>query len=756
MATPGMPQGLSPNFGSLVSPLLSNTQDFEWEYRKDGSSGDEQSKARLYLYRVSTLDDEVNYTQVKTYDLAGNGDRIKMADWGYSFQEEQEYSFRVRTWSKKGVQSDASDHARFIYGNVVQSAPLTFNGHFKRNDQVMRTTYFSEIRQALIELLEDYTDAGMEDEEAYIELAYNLFTGDFVPMKRDFQDVESILRFISTVKEQGEAYTKFVSDVEGGLGVGDMERVIAYIETLQNLGPRAPQIDLRTDAADMYQITALGASYQDATKRALVVSWSLGDINPADGWFEILPSKSEDVSYYRAELHMGVPTATSQGRITTSVMTYRPEDLSAAGFRISFKIPWDELFTATTITKAYVELRVAAIDKRGNQSEFAVQRNVKNPKALTPLGLKQYELEYKLNSGSWKALAKQVDDEYVHRLSPGSGKMYYRVRAADKTTNLFSKWYEKGPIKFTSPYPPGAPDPSLVLGIRNIGVVWKEAAHADYYQVWVGNESDAKRKKQWFVVDDTSKTGESFRKTFSDLDPKTKYTFYVRAVNIIGSKTGSVTGTTKSPEPKTKTYRTSNKVANWHTSYKVDPRSGKDYTVPKGWSNNYAENVVIQGEWREPFTGWHSGGKYWAKIDQKWGRHRGCWFMDYEQIAKDLKGKRITKAIFRGRRMGSIHGYKEDAQPVYMWNHNSKWKPKGNDPAPTLTNKKTFQAKIDRGQNFVLSGKDMISLVQKIANGDAKGVALYKDYGDNATPRADRAYMVIDDSMSIEVEYYDE
>lgn len=756
MATPGMPQGLSPNFGSLVSPLLTNTQAFEWEYRKDGTTGDEQSKARLYLYRVSSLGNEYNYTQVKTYDLNGNGDRIQLSDWGYTFQEEQEYSFRVRTWSKKNVQSEVSDHAHFIYGNVVQSSPLSFTDDFKQNDTITRTTYFDEIKQALIELLEDYTDSGIEDEETYIDMAYGLFTGDFVPMRQDFVDVETILRFISTVKEQGDAYTSFVSDVKNGLGIGDMKRVIAYIESLQTLGPRPPKIELRTDAAEMYKITGLGASYQDETKRALVVSWSLGEIDPADGWFEINMSTSEDVAYYRAELHMGVPTATSEGRITTSVMTYRPEDLSAMDYRVSFKIPWNELFTTTTIAKAYIELRVAAVDKRGNQSEYTVVRNIKNPKALTPLGLKEYELQYRLNESSWKSLSKQTDDEYVHRLSPGSGKMYYRVRAADKTANLYSDWYEKGPIKFTSPYPPGAPDPSTVVGIRNIGVVWKEAAHADYYQVWVGNESDAKRKKQWYVVDDTSKSGESFRKTFSDLDPKTKYTFYVRAVNIVGTKTGSVTATTKSPEPKTKTYYSKNRTANWHTSYKVDPKNGKDYTVPKGWHNNYAVNVVIQGEWREGSTGLHSGGKYWARIDQKWGRHRGCWFMDYEQMRDDLKDKRISKVVFRAKRMDSIHGYKEDAVPVYMWNHNEKWKPKPNDPAPDLSNKKTFQAKLDRGQNFVLSGKDMISLVQRIVNGDAKGVALYKDYGDNATPRCDRAYMVIDDAMSIEVEYYDE
>lgn len=724
------PEGLSPSFNSLVSPYIPGSLDFEWEFRKEGSS-DYQSKAQVYWY---DMEDEENPILLKSYTLTGSLDRVHYTLANLNLSNGGTYAWRVKTTNQLNQVSELSELAFFTYNDVETKDLMSWESVISAGSAVRRGDVFEEIKSNLAEILNDYIGQGVEDEGVYLDKTAELFTGEIVPSRKDFNALRDIINFVAVKKEIMSPFD-VIRPFKNGLGAKDIDIIKGFLYSIQMQPPQAPRnVSLSVDVPTMYDVSSIGGSTSGIGDTTIEVQWDSEEYPLTEGrvLFQRL-STSEDIAYYRVDFNYGV-----NGSGIKHIIYYRPEDLQNMDNGFTFSTNWQRIFTSSNLNTAKHKVTVNAIDKRGNMSLPYETFKTYGTAFKIPLGLSGYNMEYQKDSDpatkwySVNGIRLFTTNTYRHNLGQNKFKVRYRIRTVDKT-GMLGTWVTSSWIDFRGLVPPLPPKNLTYTSTYNAFTVkWQAGMYATSYEL---------------KVDDSSVKPAS-QLTYTSVDKKanTYYTFYVRSVNAVGkSSYVSIKVKTKLPPTAVKTYGVSRNGQSWRTDYR-----SYGGTIPNssGWRKETTD--VIQGRWEyatNTFDDWNMDGRderVYAGMHN--GNHRGLWFLDYADIKKDLAGKKIKSVQVFIRRESSEHGYPKDATPLYLWLHNYASPPSG---SPTLFNEYNTKIKFDRGEGKWVTIPN--AFVEKIVNGTARGFALHKK---TVGVKNDLSYQRFDTKIQVKVTYY--
>ena len=408
-----------------------------------------------------------------------------------------------------------------------------WNSRTSAGDVLYRDQLLGEIKTNMVNVINDYRGLGVENEEALITQPHTLFTGDIIPSRDDWEILNKVLLELSTVKEQGQMYDHFIQDVSDSLGISDLEKIKEFIDYIQTLPPVSATINVKMELPGFYEVTNL----KDATSNNwghADITWDLSNANPGKpkATISFNPSKSEDVSSYAIRITAG----------SYSQTIVRPgTDLSP----YVLELDWLNWFSSSQLEEAKLTVDMDITDKRDNMTTVS-QSAVYPANSTIPQGVKNYEVEYKLDNNTWRRVGSPTVKSFRYSMSRQSGNYSWRVRALDKS-GQYTGWATTSPrwIYFAPPppQPPGRPEPTVTTTITSATVQWPTVARADSYSIRYTSDAGSI---------DYEHLGTSRAKTFTGLTPNTNYTFYVRATSSVGSTTGSVVGRTdaKIEEPK--------------------------------------------------------------------------------------------------------------------------------------------------------------------------------------------------------------
>lgn len=628
-------------------------------------------------------------------------------------------------------------------------------------DVLSREQLLGEIKTNMIAVINDYKELGIENENQLILMTSKLFMGDIIPTKTDWENLNTVLRELATVKEQGVMYDYFIQDISDSLGVSDLEKIKDFIDYIQSLSPRSATVTVQLNPPAKYDATKPVDSTTDNWDHA-TIKWGLTSnyLEKPTAVIKLTPSVSEDVKSYDIKMESGNYTNT---------ITKTPKDLGD----ITVPLNWLEWFGEKELDDVWFKVSVDVTDKRGNVTSSV--QSVKYPASVKiPQGVKNYQLEYKRDNTNWTRISNTAEQSYYFNVPRINGTYTYRVRVLDKngtTTN----WVESNPryIRFI----PDKPDKPVVKASttwKDATVTWNAVPRAEYYEVWHGNEKWCKdNTKNGQVHWKRLKATEKREVLLHKLNENARYDFYVRAINEGGENIGSASARTKKRQLKTVTYnKTGYRI--WRGDY---VRINKNKSRKSHKANWRKSSNIYQGGWGDEDWGrgrWYlrAGGSYWAYGGQRWGNHMSFLFFDYNKMRRDLSGKSIQKvSISLTRASGTpalnAHGYKQ-ATPLYLYNHNRE----NNTSTSELrmfrddrkevnknTQKAVGSAIFNRGETETFTNNTTKKLIQNIVDGHMKGIGIVKYYGSsfNSTiPLADKAYMILKPNVSIKVQYYED
>lgn len=643
----------------------------------------------------------------------------------------------------------------------------------QEGDVLSRTILLDEIKANLTAVLNDYVGRGIENEQALKVQVATLFTGEVIPSRTDWNIIVSVLKVLSTEKEQGVMYTNFIQDVSDSLGVSDLIKIKNFIDMIQGLNPLAGDFSMVLNQPARYNVIDPKDTTTDSWDNA-TITWSLSSnylVKPT-ATISFAESLSEDISHYELTLTAG--TFTKDYRVT-----------AGAASSITVTLDWLAWFTPAELKDVYLKGLFRTIDKRGNT--VTSTKIIKYPANVPiPEGVKQYELQYKIDNSGWKTITTLTGTSYKWRTPQINGNYRYRVRALDKNGNYYggkegSVWTDwaysiERYIRFI-PDKPDKPNPKVSTTYNAATVTWDAVPRAEWYEIWMGGEQWAK---------DNTKNGNNYWQRMSsttkrfivlkNLNEGKAYTFYVRAGNEGGTNIGNVNATMKKRVLKKTTYRSFD-YRIWRTGYDYKSQYGYITKNKADWRRD--SKYLYQGEWKEPDwgTSWakRGGGTYWAHENQAWGNHMSFVFFDYVKMRNDLRGKRIQKVTISMKRASgtaalNAHGHKQ-ATPLYLYNHN-----RDNSYSTTTANafslyradrqrvsntnaQAVVSAVFDRGETERFANDKTKKLVQNIVDGHMRGFGMVKYYGTALGTHgtvADKVYMLMDKNVTVDVEYYDD
>lgn len=648
-----------------------------------------------------------------------------------------------------------------------------WNDTIKDGDVLSRKILLHEIKTNLANILQDYAGRGVENEAALIADVNTLFTGEIIPSRRDWDILVTVLRVLSTEKEQGVMYQNFIQDVSDSLGVTDLEKIKNFIDYIQGLAPLMASLEVVLPEPERYYLTPPKDTTTDQWDHA-TLTWSLSSnyLKKPTATIKIKDSLSEDVTSYEINIVSGSFSRTITVPANNIVDT-------------SIVLDWTNWFPANQLKQTYFNVELVTIDKRGNRSATSVSKKYANT-VFIPQGVKQYELQYQIDNSSFKTIATTTATTIKWDVPKVNGTYRYRVRALDKSGfyhgglegSTYTDWSWGNPryIRFI-PDKPDKPNPKVSVDWKEAIVTWAAVPRAEFYEIWHGAEKWAK---------DNTKGGNTYWKRIKSTDKREiklgrynegkAYTFYVRALNEGGQNTGSVNATIKRRPLKKASYGTAD-VKVWRAGYDYKSQWGYITKNKADWRRDSSN--IYQGEWKEPDWGGASwakrgGGTYWAHKFQAWGNNMSFIFLDYGKMRKELKGKSIQKVTIQLSRASgtaalNAHGYKQ-ATPLYLYNHNrdQSWsttaanafslfradrKRVGRNNQQVAAN-----AIFDRGETEKISNNITKQLIKNIVDGHMRGLGIVKYYGNNFGdhgPTADTAYMILNKKVTVIVEYYD-
>lgn len=715
------PEGLSPAFGSLVSPSIPNSMTFEWEFRAAGAN-DYQTEAEVEFYEDGLLADRTLTTS----------QGLHISTTGLMMVDGATYEWRVRTKNQLNEWSQWSDTVHFMYGAIDQGLALSWMETAQSGQEVRRDEALAEIRDNILVLISDYIGSGSDvAEEVAIDEVVTMFTGKVVPSRNDFDIMKRAINMIATQKEVMSPF-EVIGPIRDGLGARDIQVIRGFLQAIQMNPPQAPRnISIEIDPTDIQAITMVQGETEGALDKDVTVTWEWEDYVPSTGRvrFNSL-SSSEDVSYYRVVLNYGI-----DGSGIDHSLYFRREDIEQMGGYMTFYTDWPSIFDKTNITSSKHRVSVQAFDRRGNASTW--YNVVRQHTGMVPLGRWYQEVQYQRDTDPsttwWKVDGKTVfyGNTYNHELGDKKFKVRYRVRTIDKNGGA-SPWVNSEWVDFLGLVPPGPPRDLKITNITHEGfrAIWNAGTNATNYQIKIMSTGVAYY------------TGGARSYDNSNRKANTKYWFYVRSTNSIGVSAWVSTTFTTKPEPTTTKTYSFNGGDSWRTSYK-----SYSSMVPGGWRTE--NNWVYQGRWeylQNTYDDWNMDGRdeqvYKGMHN---GNHKGLWFIDYMQLRRDVGSKTIKKAEIYIQRASTEHGYPNDANPVYLWLHNYASRPSGE---PTIFNEYVSGVKLDRGQGRWITIPNW--MMQKIVNGDARGFAVHKK---TIGVRNDVSYQYFSQKIQLRITY---
>jgi hypothetical protein len=667
------PEGLSPCYFSLASPDIPDSHKFQWTPHTT------QNGATIHIYASDST------TLLKTYAVSGNTTEVDMASIGYAFAIGTDYYWTVT------VAGVVSVKAKFEYDSCPIAPSVTWSYIPKAGEVIVSDTYFAEMKTNLTSILSDYEGVS----SSLYSQVQNLFDGEVVPSRKDFQTLEAVVDFLS--KSLEKSYSVDIDGpVENSLGISDLEKIRKHLDMIMTVKPEPVQkLSIEVAEPTMYKVYGIDVKNDGKTDPTMDVTWSVENVPSYSGRFtfeEVSPSK--DIRYYRAIFQYGPSNNPFSSEL------YFKESSIYNGATRTFDTDWDGLYTATTIGLAKQSLQVFAVDHRGNHSEPKTVNKTYGSNFKAPLGVKHYEVQVQraaLNdasadpNGAWYDSYSGSEKKHVRKITGGEGRIYFRVRAVD-LSGLTTAWIYDNGITFDPLTKPPVPKNFRVFDTTttSIGLDWDPSPTAERYEV-----------KRWITpgTEIFDNTGTYCWDT--GLSSASTYNYYVRAINRIGASDWAVvTGTTKTAR------KTSEKQA----------------TKGRSWRNNWGWDTssnVHQGEWCE--IAGSPNRVYSVPVGYCWGKWKGMWIFDDEYWRNTLAGKKIIKVELYIHRQGNAHGYYNDQVPTF-WLHNYDNYPSGQP---------SFFGKHQPGKDFDLGEKAWVTLPnyygEYIRDGKARGIGIYRD-----------------------------
>lgn len=304
----------------------------------------------------------------------------------------------------------------------------TWNHGVSPGDLIYRDELLGDIRKNIISIIQDYVGRGIENEALLTRQANQLFQGDIVPSRTDWDNLNNLLTEISTIKEQGVMYTNFIQDVSNSLGVSDLEQIKAFIDYIQGLAPLPVTANLTLEEPEWYQarnLTYTTTNFWDTTNLA----WLLTDnyLRKPTAVITFNMSSSEDIKSYKVIVKAG-KFFQEHTRTVREVGSH------------TISLDWLNWFTPVQLKDASVSVQVITTDKRGNSSSFSTSATY--PAQVTiPQGVSRYQVEYKRNGTNWTSAGATNMQNLRFNLPQVDGTYVYRVRALDKS-GLYTEWAE--------------------------------------------------------------------------------------------------------------------------------------------------------------------------------------------------------------------------------------------------------------------------------------------------------------------------
>lgn len=666
-------ESLSPCYNSTASPDIPESHVFRWQPRHTQTS----ATITIYIENMKTA--------VKTYRVSGSQTSVDIGSIGYAFKDNGIYWWSVVTHGPNGS-SKESFRARFKYERVASRPSIVWNHIPREGETIVRDTYFKEIKDNVKIILSDYSGVS----NTLKSRVDALFTGQVIPEKKDFEALESVVDFLSLTLEN-VASTDIDEPVEDSLGVSDLEVIRKHIDKLTRVKPLPPPtVGYSLDKSVMYKINSLRLDRSGVRDSTIDVSWTFVHTVPRQlSWMEFTSiSKSRDVRYYQVRYEYG-----PSNKPYASEIFFSPDHLKEEKYTRRVDTDWDNLYTATTLSKAMHKISISAVDHRGNVSAYKEHSKMYGSKFKVPLGVKNYELQYQKAPLSatgpnlkarWYTIYEKQNSKYTHKLTGGDGKLFYRVKAID-VTGLETDWKYSVGIDYIPKKAPAAPKNFRADNIEKyrMGLYWDKPKEATKYQLKRGST----------VIYSGPKTAV----WSNNLKSNTSYTYYVRAGNEVGwSKWVSTKARTK-PSRKTTTWTS---------------RSQNTWSEMRFWQNN---DLVMQGEW---CNNWSTTCYIWGDGARCYGRNRGSWLFNHSHIQSTLKGKKIIKVEMEIRRHWDCNGRWQAEAPTF-WLHNQTSHIQNAPFRNSFTSKKRF-AIGERAWTEL-----PISYGNALRDGTSKGIGIY-------------------------------
>lgn len=638
----------------------------------------------------------------------------------------------ITTRAKMAIASKTQE--LIIASLPVSKKKTSWTDNILEGDVPSKSIFFDELKTNLISVIQDYAGAGIENEQNLISQVNTLFIGEIIPSRNDWEIISSVLNHLATVKELGNGYNYFLSDIEDSLGVSDLEKIKNFLDYIQTLGPDKSSVAISMPQPTMYDTVNVSASSNDNFTSNVTINWSVQPITPAEGTISFSDGTIEDIESYVLRIAAGS---------FEDVKKFSKTD--SKSYKLSLN--WHKWFDVLTQPVNLIA-EVQSIDKRGNYSEIGSQNQSYPSTVKIPAGPKEYVVEWQINSGKWTQLSVTKNLTASQTLAYNTyGPAQYRVKTRDLNSGLETAWAYSNKVTLNNKAPkPGKPAPSGTGDYNFVNVQWKAVAHADYYEIYNGYSYDEAKKKNQYI----KTTGLTAR--ISNLNENTTHRITVRAVNISGFTEGSCQIRTKQRTPKTKTWGLEG-VQTYRGGYTFKSYYGYKTSHNKGWRT---ENEVIQGEWVDYYEygwKWRTGGGYWSWSDQAWGINTGYYIIDTADIRNTLKNKRIQSVTIELKREGTNHGW-GTGHPIHWVSHNVT-STKRSGERPGVFGALKSEVEIDRNGISKITDKNTKTLITRIVDGNAAGFGLYKDYKGQKV-RMDKAYMRFTKYLKVSVTYFDQ
>lgn len=709
-------------------------------------------------------------TVLKTYTANSSVQEVSVADIGYTFSKNTYYF-----WNVMVNDSYRSDKAMFLYDDAPQRKDTVWNSTAPKAYSVVgKSGRFADIRSNLLTLISKYDTV----DSAIQNKANDLFSGQVVPARKDFECIENILEYVGSKEEityemnngvmseyrvvQGDimkwdntssSFSAFNNNdtftdgattlnvprwIKNGLGVSDIENIADYIDFLLNRKPEPPaDFAFGATAPVMYGITSVTPYHDNNTDTSIDVSWIAMEPSKSNGIIYLNDmSSSEDVWFYELKLTYGPngkyyhnlffrekdildnSTIPSQTIVTVRTSATNYEDgstipMSARGNKykvldvhnfqrsysnksyfldvlgkwvleqdivesgvtygstsidirkqIIFDAKWGEIYTADTFDGATQKVELCTIDHAANISNTRTIANRYNSDFKVPIGIDHYEMEVQMlglgstnydSNSKWGQWYSGSDTKTTWTISGGDpGNLFHRVRVIDKS-GLISDWKYSPYITFDPLLPPSAPSNVQVCetDVHRLKWSWNHGERVEKYQInFYGDHADF--IAEWYQDDWSGGWLKNFTE-YTGLAANHGYVFFIRSVNRVGtSEWVGCSGYTKADI----------------TEYYWDSTAAKSWRNNWGWRTDNSR--VYQGEWCEIAGEAHPSGA----VGTCWGKHKGMWFFNYNDIRAKLAGKSIIDAQLYVKREDTYHGYYSD-QVLHLWLHGYGSKPDG-------------------------------------------------------------------------------